>query len=155
MTASAAFAENGRLDALGANQLGRVLYPALFGGGRRQPANWARFVFLNPQAASRWLQLCVAARGAVPDRVGDRSVLGSGQRDGYTRRRSRRELPRTWRRGLRRHARERHRCAARRFRRSARGLAETVLGARGPRSGLHRALDSVAATQGRRSATLA
>jgi transcriptional regulator with XRE-family HTH domain len=50
MTGSAAFAENGRLDALGANQLGRALYPALFGEGRRQPANWARFVFLNPQA---------------------------------------------------------------------------------------------------------
>jgi transcriptional regulator with XRE-family HTH domain len=51
MTASAAFAENGRLDALGANQLGRALYPALFGGhAARQPANWARFVFLNPQA---------------------------------------------------------------------------------------------------------
>src|SRR4051812_5918764 len=50
MTASAAFAENGRLDALGANQLGRALYPALFGKGRRQPANWARFVFLNPES---------------------------------------------------------------------------------------------------------
>src|SRR4051794_25235954 len=31
MTTSAAFAENGRLDALGANRLGRALYPALFG----------------------------------------------------------------------------------------------------------------------------
>jgi transcriptional regulator with XRE-family HTH domain len=50
MTAAAAFAENGRLDALGANQLGRALYPALFGESRRQPANWARFVFLNPEA---------------------------------------------------------------------------------------------------------
>jgi transcriptional regulator with XRE-family HTH domain len=50
MTGGAAFAENGRLDALGANQLGRALYPALFGAGRRQPANWARFVFLDPQA---------------------------------------------------------------------------------------------------------
>jgi transcriptional regulator with XRE-family HTH domain len=50
MTASPAFAENGRLDALGANQLGRALYPALFGESRRQPANWARFVFLNPEA---------------------------------------------------------------------------------------------------------
>src|SRR4051794_29483254 len=50
MTASAAFAENGRLDALGANQLGRALYPALFGKSHRQPANWARFVFLNPEA---------------------------------------------------------------------------------------------------------
>src|SRR4051812_10991423 len=50
MTASAAFAENGRLDALGANRLGRALYPALFGGQARQPANWARFVFLNSEA---------------------------------------------------------------------------------------------------------
>src|SRR4051794_17495835 len=50
MTGAAVFAENGRLDALGANQLGRALYPALFGEGRRQPANWARFVFLNPEA---------------------------------------------------------------------------------------------------------
>src|SRR5690242_7211579 len=44
MTASAAFAENGRLDALGANQLGRALYPAVFGQAR-QPPNWARFIF--------------------------------------------------------------------------------------------------------------
>jgi transcriptional regulator with XRE-family HTH domain len=50
MTGSAAFAENGRLDALGANQLGRALYPALFGRARRQPANWARFVFLDPES---------------------------------------------------------------------------------------------------------
>jgi transcriptional regulator with XRE-family HTH domain len=50
MTASAAFAENGHLDALGANRLGRALYPALFGANRRQPANWARFVFLDPVA---------------------------------------------------------------------------------------------------------
>lgn len=50
MTASAVFAENGRLDALGANRLGRALYPALFGPARRQPANWARFVFLAPEA---------------------------------------------------------------------------------------------------------
>src|SRR4051794_23471277 len=50
MTSAAAFAENGRLDALGANQLGRALYPALFGKRRRQPANWARFVFLDPES---------------------------------------------------------------------------------------------------------
>ncbi|MDX6584432.1 MAG: hypothetical protein QOI10_3616 [Solirubrobacterales bacterium] len=50
MTASAVFAENGRLDALGANRLGRALYPSLFGPARRQPANWARFVFLDPEA---------------------------------------------------------------------------------------------------------
>src|SRR4051794_5634930 len=52
MTSAATFAENGCLDALGANQLGRALYPALFGPGRRQPANWARFVFLDPEAHS-------------------------------------------------------------------------------------------------------
>jgi len=51
MTSAAAFAENGRLDALGANQLGRALYPAVFGQAR-QPANWARFVFLDPEARS-------------------------------------------------------------------------------------------------------
>ena len=50
MTASGAFVENARLDALGANQLGRALYPARFGDGRPQPANWARFVFLNPES---------------------------------------------------------------------------------------------------------
>src|SRR3954454_19898748 len=35
MTAAAAFAENGRLDALGANRLRRALYPALFRGPGR------------------------------------------------------------------------------------------------------------------------
>jgi transcriptional regulator with XRE-family HTH domain len=49
MTSAAAFAENGRLDALGANQLGRALYPAVFGQAR-QPANWARYVFLDAEA---------------------------------------------------------------------------------------------------------
>lgn len=52
MSTAAAFAENGRLDALGANQLGRALYPALFGQRRRQPANWARFVVRDPEAPS-------------------------------------------------------------------------------------------------------
>src|SRR3954452_19414691 len=50
MTSAAAFAENARLDALGTNRLGRALYPALFGKSRRQPANWARFVFLDPES---------------------------------------------------------------------------------------------------------
>jgi transcriptional regulator with XRE-family HTH domain len=50
MSTSAAFAENGRLDSLAANQLGRALYPALFGQSRRQPTNWARYVFLDPES---------------------------------------------------------------------------------------------------------
>jgi transcriptional regulator with XRE-family HTH domain len=51
MVTAAAVAQNGRLDALGANQLGRALYPAVFGDDR-QPGNWARFVFLDPDAQS-------------------------------------------------------------------------------------------------------
>jgi MmyB-like transcription regulator ligand binding domain len=64
MTTSAAFAENGRLDALGANQLGRALYPALFGQGR-QPANWARFIFLDSQARDFYADWNRAARESV------------------------------------------------------------------------------------------
>jgi transcriptional regulator with XRE-family HTH domain len=65
MTAAAAFAENGRLDALGANRLGRALYPALFGESRRPPANWARFVFLNPEAPSFYGDWDRAAKDCV------------------------------------------------------------------------------------------
>src|SRR4051794_20790707 len=65
MTSSAAFAENGRLDALGANRLGRALYPALFGGRARQPANWARFVFLGPEARSFYGDWDRAAKDCV------------------------------------------------------------------------------------------
>jgi transcriptional regulator with XRE-family HTH domain len=64
MMASPAFVENGRLDALGANQLGRALYPALFGRGG-QPANWARFVFLNPEACDFYADWDRAAKDCV------------------------------------------------------------------------------------------
>jgi transcriptional regulator with XRE-family HTH domain len=64
MTASPAFAENGRLDALGANQLGRALYPALFRSGR-QPGNWARFVFFNPEARNFYANWDRAAKDCV------------------------------------------------------------------------------------------
>lgn len=49
MTGSAAIAENGRLDALATNQLGRAFHSHLFDGSRR-PVNFARFVFLDPRA---------------------------------------------------------------------------------------------------------
>jgi transcriptional regulator with XRE-family HTH domain len=49
MTGSAAIAENGRLDALATNQLGRAFYSHLFDGSGR-PVNFARFVFLDPRA---------------------------------------------------------------------------------------------------------
>ena len=64
MTASPAFAENGRLDALGANQLGRAMYPALFGHGR-QPGNWARYVFFHPEARSFYADWDRAAKDCV------------------------------------------------------------------------------------------
>ncbi|WP_435272503.1 helix-turn-helix transcriptional regulator [Streptomyces parvulus] len=41
---------NGRYDVLAANQLARALYAPVLAGPRR-PANTARFVFLNPEAA--------------------------------------------------------------------------------------------------------
>ena len=49
MTGSAAIAENGRLDALATNQLGRAFHSHLFDGSGR-PVNFARFVFLDPHA---------------------------------------------------------------------------------------------------------
>jgi transcriptional regulator with XRE-family HTH domain len=49
ITVSAAIAENGRLDALATNQLGRAFYSHLFDGSGR-PVNFARFVFLDPRA---------------------------------------------------------------------------------------------------------
>jgi transcriptional regulator with XRE-family HTH domain len=64
MTGSPAFAENGRLDALGANRLGRALYPAVFGQAR-QPGNWARFVFFHPEARDFYADWDRAAKDCV------------------------------------------------------------------------------------------
>jgi transcriptional regulator with XRE-family HTH domain len=49
MTGSAAIAENGRLDALATNQLGRAFHSHLFDGSGR-PVNFARFIFLDARA---------------------------------------------------------------------------------------------------------
>jgi transcriptional regulator with XRE-family HTH domain len=49
MTGVPAFAQNGRLDILGANSLGRALYSEMFVDPVR-PANHARFVFLNSRS---------------------------------------------------------------------------------------------------------
>lgn len=46
MTGAPAFAQNGRLDVLAANRLGRALYSEMFANPTR-PANLARFVFSN------------------------------------------------------------------------------------------------------------
>jgi hypothetical protein len=50
MTGSATIAENGRLDALATNRLGRAFHSHLFDGSGRS-VNFARFVFLDPRAA--------------------------------------------------------------------------------------------------------
>jgi len=47
MTAAPAFVRNGRLDLLAANQLAYALYSHVVPG---QPANTARFVFLDPRS---------------------------------------------------------------------------------------------------------
>ena len=49
MTGAPAFAQNGRLDVLAANRLGRALYSEMFADPVR-PANLARFVFSNPRS---------------------------------------------------------------------------------------------------------
>ena len=49
MTGAPAFAQNGRLDVLAANRLGRALYSELLADPVR-PSNVARFVFFNPRS---------------------------------------------------------------------------------------------------------
>jgi transcriptional regulator with XRE-family HTH domain len=49
ITGAAAYAGNERLDILATNHLGRALFSELY-AGPSQPANHARFVFLDPQA---------------------------------------------------------------------------------------------------------
>ena len=61
MTGAAAIAENGRLDALATNRLGRALYSSLFDGSGR-PANFARFIFLDPRATEFYADWERAAR---------------------------------------------------------------------------------------------
>ncbi len=52
MTNAAAFASNGRLDVLSANQLGRALYAPMFRDGP-QTANWGRTGTARPRRPSR------------------------------------------------------------------------------------------------------
>jgi transcriptional regulator with XRE-family HTH domain len=54
MTTTPAYVRNDRLDILAANRLGRALYSPLF-GNPAQPANPARFIFLDPAAERFYL----------------------------------------------------------------------------------------------------
>jgi len=64
MTGSAAFVANGRLDILATNPLGRALHSPLFVDPQR-PANFARFQFLDPQAADFYQDWASAANVTV------------------------------------------------------------------------------------------
>lgn len=64
MTGAPAFAQNGRLDVLAANQLGRALYSDMFAEPHR-PANVARFVFFNPRSRDFFTDWYRAANDTV------------------------------------------------------------------------------------------
>jgi hypothetical protein len=55
MTTAPAYVRNGRLDVLGANQLGRAVFSPLFATPGR-PVNIARFIFLDPAAPEFYLE---------------------------------------------------------------------------------------------------
>jgi MmyB-like transcription regulator ligand binding domain/Helix-turn-helix domain len=63
MTGAAAHVGNNRLDMLGANPLGRALFPQMFDGQERP--NAARFVFLDPRARDFYLEWDRIARDVV------------------------------------------------------------------------------------------
>ncbi|MGO4760125.1 hypothetical protein AB4212_67790, partial [Streptomyces sp. 2MCAF27] len=56
--------QNGRLDLLAANDLGRALYADLFTGGQ-QPPNLARYVFLDPRAQAFYADIDEAKNQVV------------------------------------------------------------------------------------------
>jgi transcriptional regulator with XRE-family HTH domain len=64
MTGAPAFVRNGRMDLLAANQLGRALYAEHF-ASPAQPANSARYIFLDPRATSFYLDWDRVASDAV------------------------------------------------------------------------------------------
>jgi transcriptional regulator with XRE-family HTH domain len=64
MTEVPAIVNNGRLDAVAANPLGRALFAPVFAHPTR-PVNHARFTFLDPSAHDFWLDWAQAADDAV------------------------------------------------------------------------------------------
>jgi len=78
ITGAPAFVGNGRLDILGANQLGYALYSEMFANPAR-PANHARFIFFDDRARSFYLDWDRAADDTV-------AILHTGAgRDPYDR----------------------------------------------------------------------
>ncbi|HEY1369785.1 MAG TPA: hypothetical protein VGF23_21840, partial [Gaiellaceae bacterium] len=81
MSGVPAFVRNGRLDILAANRLGRAFYSQHF-DTPFQPANSARFAFLDPRAPSVHVRVDGACRRSRPDDVrlhrGARLEVGGG-----------------------------------------------------------------------------
>src|SRR6185437_14656846 len=65
ITSAPAVINNGRGDIVAANTLALALFSELFVHLSRQPANNARFVFLDPRATSFYLDWCKAADETV------------------------------------------------------------------------------------------
>jgi transcriptional regulator with XRE-family HTH domain len=78
MTGAPAFVRNGRLDLLAANRLGRALYSQHF-DSPHQPANSARFVFLDPRSATFYVEWGRVANDVVA------SLRAEAGRDPYDR----------------------------------------------------------------------
>ena len=78
MTGAPAFVRNGRLDLLAANRLGRALYSQHF-DSPHQPANSARFVFLDPRSATFYVEWERVANDVVA------SLRAEAGRDPYDR----------------------------------------------------------------------
>src|SRR6266516_3702452 len=64
MTAAPAFVRNGRMDILAANRLGRAFYAQHF-DSPHEPANSARFIFLDPRATDFYVDWEQVATDAV------------------------------------------------------------------------------------------
>jgi transcriptional regulator with XRE-family HTH domain len=91
MTLVPAVVQNGRLDIVAANQLGRALFSELYAQARAsdrsgQPANFIRFLFLSPaakdmypdwdEATQQTVAMLRAEAGRVPDDRALRSLVG-------------------------------------------------------------------------------
>jgi transcriptional regulator with XRE-family HTH domain len=90
-----AYVRNGRLDILAANHLGRAVFSPLF-AHPGQPANIARFIFLDPAAPDfylGWEQIAADNRGHSPRRSRTRSVRPGSHRPDRRTVHSQRTLP--------------------------------------------------------------
>ena len=65
MTGVPAFVQNGRLDVLYANELGRAFFPPMAPERGDDTTNWARFIFLDPRATDFYKEWETVAKDVV------------------------------------------------------------------------------------------